>query len=47
MFASIGAIIVAVVAWTRVSALYPGDRPRYDGSTPTRRGSLIGVANDG
>jgi hypothetical protein len=47
MFAWTGAIVVAVVAWTRVSALHPGDRPRRLGSQSTRRGGLIGAANDG
>lgn len=47
VIAGIGGTVVAVVAWTRVSALYPGDRPGYDGSRHTRGNSLIGAANDG
>lgn len=46
IIAAIGAIVVAAVAWTRVSALYPGDRPRRDDSQPSHPATLIGAAND-
>lgn len=47
LIACIGATVVAVVAWVRVSALYPGDRSMHHGAHRTRPGNLIGAANDG
>lgn len=47
IIAAIGAVVLAVVAWARVSALYPGDRPRHDSRHGIRPGNLIGAANDG
>jgi hypothetical protein len=47
MFCTVGALVVAAVAWIRVSAFYPGDPvqgvrpPAYPTSQP------IGAANDG
>lgn len=46
-FALVGATVVATVAWTRVSALYPGNPPRHAGQQRTRSGHLIGAVNDG
>ncbi len=46
-FSVIGAIVVAAVAWARVSALYPGDRPRHVALRVAHTGNLIGAANDG
>jgi hypothetical protein len=47
VIACIGATVVAVVAWVRVSGLYPGDRSTHHGAHRTRPGNLIGAANDG
>lgn len=47
VFAVIGAIVVAAVAWVRVSALHPRDTARRDGLQPAHAGNLIGAANDG
>ena len=47
VIACIGATVVAVVAWVRVSALYPGDRSTQHGPHGSRPGNLIGAANDG
>ncbi|MFN3945295.1 MAG: hypothetical protein ACK4K7_10225 [Allosphingosinicella sp.] len=47
LFASVGAVIVAGVAWVRVSALHPGHEARQAG--PPRNSSFrhMGAANDG
>lgn len=47
VIASVGAVVVAVAAWTRVSALAPADRSGHQGPPAPRPGPLIGVANDG
>ena len=47
VIATVSAIAVAAVAWVRVSAFYPGDRPRRAGAQPPHPATLIGAANDG
>lgn len=45
-FSIIGAVVIAGVAWTRVSALYPGDPGRGAAGPPTT-GRMVGAPNDG
>lgn len=47
LFAGTGAVVVAVMAWVRVSALYPCDRAGTAMSGDGRAKGMLGAANDG
>lgn len=47
VFAAIGAIVVAAVAWARVSALYPGDPGRGIAGPLPATGRMLSTASDG
>jgi len=47
LFAAIGAAVVAVIAWARVSTIYPGDRAGTAMPGDGRANGVLGAANDG
>lgn len=46
LFAAVSAVVVAVVAWVRVSALYPGDRAGTAKPGRDCSNGFLGAAND-
>ncbi len=45
-FSAIGAVVIAGVAWVRVSALYPGGPGRGGAGAATAPGRVVGIASE-